>query len=474
MEKYVPTELKDDSVKDILGESKSKVYTHAVFAQCILPAKSLPNNQKYYEVRHGKSSLVIQAGLLRDESGRIHEMEVPSGAKARLLFPYIIDNAKRTGNPTVDMGHNLYQFMLQNHVPIGGKNRSELLRQANNISTSMINLGVWGETDNHKYMSQKHYRVAEEMSFWAEKNPDQFSMWNQYITLSNEFMAAIEEHSILLDLQPFIKLQSNPKAMDMYTWLSYRLPSVKGTVKISYKDLHSIFGQQTKAHGSFKQEFKKALELALPYVPIADLDMESDKKHLILRNNKHKIFLPAGTSTQITQDIPIEEGVFGEMQRIGLSNQKIKELTSSNAKEKIEKALLVTKQGLEKGKIKNAPGFLIRALKDGWEPALSPQENKHNIPESLELDTDYENFIKDQDWKEVRKKLVGKYGVAHFNNWIKDLQVDEKGREEVVLSAKTRFIAEEVKKTYLADLEKFWMEADKKIKTVKITIMKKK
>lgn len=464
----IATNITNGKLKEILGESRSKIYTHAVFCQCVLPAKALPQGQRYYEVKHGKSSLIIQAGLLRDDAGKIHEMEVPAGAKARLLFPYIIDNAKRSGNPTVDMGHNLYQFMLQNKVPIGGKNRSELLRQANNISTSMINLGVWGETSSHKYMTQKQYRVAEEMSFWAEKNPDQLSMWNQYITLSDEFMAAIEDHSVLLDLQPFIALQSNPRAMDMYTWLSYRIPSVRGAVKISYKDLHSIFGAQTKLLGDFKRDFKKALNLALPYVDKADLDLESDTRHLIIRNKTHKTFITSGIGT--VDEIAVEEGVFGALQMIGLSKQKIQELSIENKKEEIEKALMVTKQGLEKGKVKNAPGFLLRALKEGWEPSVLPKKQEVTVPAIL--DTTFEDYIVDQDWKKVRTKIVNKRGIASFNNWIKDLQIIDKGRGEVTLAAKTRFIAEEIKKNYIDDLKQFWLEANKTIKEVIITVVK--
>jgi hypothetical protein len=47
-------------------------YTHAVFAQCFLPIRKLPNGGKFYEVRHGRAALLIDAGrLLNPADGRL-------------------------------------------------------------------------------------------------------------------------------------------------------------------------------------------------------------------------------------------------------------------------------------------------------------------------------------------------------------------------------------------------------------------
>ena len=44
--------------------SDDVTYTHAVFAQCFLPIRRLPNGGKRYEVRHGRAALLITAGDL--------------------------------------------------------------------------------------------------------------------------------------------------------------------------------------------------------------------------------------------------------------------------------------------------------------------------------------------------------------------------------------------------------------------------
>ena len=68
--------------------------------------------------------------------------EIPSGAKARLLFAYINNQAIRFNKAEIDMGNTLYQFLLRNKIVDTGSNRKEIHTQVENISTSNINIGV--------------------------------------------------------------------------------------------------------------------------------------------------------------------------------------------------------------------------------------------------------------------------------------------------------------------------------------------
>lgn len=457
--------VKDNAYVGTFGNDEANIYTHAVFCQCILPIRSLPKGTNHYEIKHGNASLMIQSGVMWDEKGKAVQMEVPSGAKARLLLPYIIDQATRTGNPEVNMGANLYQFMQQNNIKIGGANRQELQRQVNNIAASSINLGIWGETETHRYNTQESYRIASKVSFWTEKEANQLTFWNPTLVISDEFMATLSNHMVLLDIKPLIELQDKPRSMDMYMWLSYRIRNVKHAVKISYSDLHSIFGAQTKALGDFKRDFKTAVEQAIPYISDADIDFDSDKKHLILRNNKNKLYIPGAITKN--ENIP-ESGVFGELKAIGLPVDRIKQLTKDNAPEKIKKALDVTKKAIDKGKVKNPAGFFTKAVQQGWEFTEDKAE-KETADNEVKFDKSFENSITDKEWKKVRTHLNKKHGTAKFNAWLKDLELLEKGRE-VTLQAKTRFIKQTIENEFLSDLTKFWQEVNKSVEKVKIVI----
>ncbi len=457
------------TVDIILGDDdKSKIYSHAVFCQCILPVRSLPKEETYYHVEHGNTSLVIQSGIIRSESGQIHKMEVPAGPKARLLFPYIIDQVKRTGNPIVDMGKNLREYMIRNNIPVGGQNAKEITRQVYNIAASNIYLGISGETATHKFSTQKNYRVASEVSFWTEKQPEQLSIWSPYLTVSDEFMAAVDKHTVLLNLRPLIELQANPRAMDMYTWLSYRVRTVKYPVKISYRDLHSVFGKQTKTEKDFKKNFKAAIKQAIPYISQAHIDLESDKNHIILRNTSSQHFYLPGVAGQ-GGSLPVAEGVFGELKDIGLSVPAIDKITKQYEPDAIKKAAAVTKQNIEAGKVKNPPGFFTKALKEGWEPAAAAETAKETLKQQG-YDAAREARIKPLVWRKVRKALSDMLGEAIFASWIMDLSYVSQAEGKVVLKTSGRFTAQTIENQYLHKIEVAWKQVSGETVTVTIVV----
>lgn len=481
MKKSEDTEILDasgEAITSVLGDDSPKIYTHAVFAQCVLPVRALPKEVSFYEVKHGNASLMIQSGVLWDDRGNPVKMEVPAGPKARILFPYIIDHVVRNDSPHVDMGNTMYQFMLDNDIKVGGANRKELQRQINNIAASSVNLGLFGETETHRYGHQRTYRVASDVSFWHEKDANQLTFWNPTLTISDELMGSLEKHRILLNLDPLLKLQSSPRAMDMYMWLSYRMHSVKRPIKISFRDLHAIFGKGSKSLGAFKQDFVKALEMAGEYLDDVNIDTKSDNKHLILSNKKYLVHVPAVSGKH---DMPIEEGIFGELKSFGIQKKTIEELAQGRKPEDIAKALEFTKSSIESGKVKkNAAGYLIEAIKGGWAESKVSDVKKGDDANSKkpELDQEYEDKITDPIWKRIRAELLKTYGIATFNSWLKELEyviAENSGdKAEVVLYTKTQFAADWVSNHYTRRLEAMWQKHNPEIKRVLIVSKTKK
>ncbi|MDA0967613.1 MAG: replication protein RepA [Proteobacteria bacterium] len=455
--------IKDSSVKNTFGEiTDPKIYTHPVFCQCVLPIKALPKEVRHYRVEHGNASLMFEAGCFTDPTtNKVLNQEVPAGAKARLLFSYIIDQAKRNDNPTIDMGNNLYNFMTSNKIPVGGKNAKEIVRQVRNIASADISLGISGETETHHFRTNEQFKIAKRVSFWLSKDVSQPQLWEPTLTLSDDFMSALSNTHTIIDLRPLIELQSSPRAMDMYMWLSYRIKKVNRPVKISYEDLHNIFGLQTKTLKKFKENFKESIRTALPYIKNANVDLDTDSKHIILKNEKIKVYLPPNENKTDNNDMPIEEGVFGELKAIGLKPIVIKKITKESEPEKIKKALGVTKESLKKGNIKNPAGFFTKALKEEWE-LINNESNEANEETIPVIDSNIENKITDADWKSVRVLFYQIKGIAVFNNWIKDLKLINNSNDCVILEAPTRFKADYIETNYKADLYRMWTEVTKK------------
>ena len=257
-------------------------FTHSIFVQCFLPLRPLvPPNHQRWEVSHGSASLSIEAGHLANPRsvGHWDAREVPAGPKARLLFAYINDFAIRHKTPVIDLGKSLRAFMDMNRVPIGGRNGREIGRQLKNIAAARIVLGIWSDVR----VSTRQSRVAARIDFWRDRNPGQSTFWEPELQLAPEYFEELREHRVPLYFPALVKLQANPRAMDVFCWLVYRMRSVGFPVKIPYAALHPVFGGGIKLLKHFKMEFRKTMIAVHHSYPQARVELDED--HITLRRS---------------------------------------------------------------------------------------------------------------------------------------------------------------------------------------------
>lgn len=263
-----------------------------MFVQCFLPIRALPRtHNQHWHVTHGSASIAIEAGRLADPTnpGQWETQEVPAGPKARLLFAYINDFAIRHKTPVIDLGKSLRAFMHSNRVPVGGPNGHELTRQLKNIAAARIVLGIWGNLK----VSTRQSRVASGIDFWVDGNPKQATFWQPEMQLAPEYFQALATHRVPLYLPALVRLQANPRAMDVLCWLAYRMRSVTFPVNIPHAALHPVFGGNIKLLKHFKVEFRKALLAAHRFYPEARVEFKKD--HLTLYRSRPLISADAGT-----------------------------------------------------------------------------------------------------------------------------------------------------------------------------------
>lgn len=451
----------------ILSEDPTdKIYAHSIFAQCILPVRSI--NNRSYSVTHGNCSLSISAGSYRDPvTNKMVDQDIPSGPKARLLFSYINNYSITNKTAEIDMFENLHRFMVANRVPLGGKNRAVITHEGRNIAAADIGLGFWGETETHRFAENSQFKIAKRVSFWMPKSTDEQQLWEPTLILSDEYMAALDKHTFLLNMEPLVALQNNAYAMDMYMWLSYRTANMKRSVKISYEDLHSVFGQNVRELRHFKKSFLSAIKLAIPYVDTAGVDIETDKNHLILFNKKNTFFNPSANL-----QIPTKSDVFGELLEIGLKKNRAEKILSSNSEDAIKSALSLTKSKIKDGKVKSPPAYFTKALEEGWDDAIQKKGDSGADNKAI-LDEEFENSITNESWKKIRKNFIETYGVPIFNAWIKNIQLVEINNEEVVLSINSKLVKDRFESLYRRTIEKLWKKELNEDKFIILKLVKK-
>jgi len=272
-------------------------YMHSVMVQCFLPHQRLKNGALSYQVNHGRAALVVNAGKLVIPGKRyqFEQREVPAGAKARLILAYINNEAMRTRNTTIDMGRSLREFMHKNQVPVSGQNAREITNQVKNLAAAEMVLGIWEKTR----ATTATTRVAKALSFWLEKDDKQGTLWTPEMTLSDDYVKTLLQRPMPINFRALVALQGSPRAMDLYCWLTYRLPAIKKhgvPVKIAWQDLIPIFGGALHDMKNFKAKMRRSLVEVLQYYPEARVSFEPD--HLVLRKS-----VPAIVRKDATRDL---------------------------------------------------------------------------------------------------------------------------------------------------------------------------
>ncbi|MCG8587997.1 MAG: hypothetical protein MJE66_01770 [Proteobacteria bacterium] len=274
--------LDDEDVQlEIFGREIG--YFHSVLMQCFLPQKPLPADQREWQVNHGKASLLVEAGRSIDPRAPnvFTHCAVPAGAKPRIILPHIIGQAVVHKSREVDMGASLTKFLKQVGYEVNGRNGRSVTQAVQDVAQANFYLGGWNEDG----AVVRHGQVAEELSFWLERNPDQETFWRPSLLLSKPFYESIQHHRVPVDMEHMRKLRRSPRRMDLYCWLSYRTPQIRkrATVRVPLDALQPIFAPDLRDPYMFRTRLRGDLR-AIGRI-YAGFDVKLDGQLLRLRHS---------------------------------------------------------------------------------------------------------------------------------------------------------------------------------------------
>ena len=253
-----PTPSSDEIENTLVGRDVG--FYHAIMMQCFLPQKALPNGRREWQVRHGRASMLVEAGrvVIPEKPHEFRHCDVPAGTKPRLILAYILGYAVSRKTRVIDMGKSLRRFMKNIGMPVTGRNGKILAREVENVAAANFYLGTWSEEGS----TTRFARVANELSFWIERNNDQLSIWRPEMVLSAEFYDAIQHHRVPVDISHLLQLSKSPRRMDLYCWLSYRLPRINSNnpIPVALRHLQPIFAPDIVDPYLFKQRIKGDLK----------------------------------------------------------------------------------------------------------------------------------------------------------------------------------------------------------------------
>lgn len=231
-----------------------------------------------------------------------YEGGIPYGVYPRLLMSWVATEAVRKQSPVIELGDSLRGFLreVMDLRSASGGTRGTATRvseQMKRLFGSLITAQYSGTQEKRGFVL-KNVLIADELelhedevdaddgnALWTPQAKHEAGTWQSKVKLTNNFFQECIANPVPIDLRAYKALRGSPLAMDIYTWLTYRMSYVQTRTRpITWEALMLQFGSGFGASAAtetsikqavwdFKKGFLKALKLVQVVYPEAKFDV---------------------------------------------------------------------------------------------------------------------------------------------------------------------------------------------------------
>ena len=219
------------------------------------------------------SSFVRRNGDLIFSIAAHPDVGLPYGRYPRLLLIWAITEAVRRKSPDLQLGPTLTGFMAQlGLIPAGGRwgtirrLRDQMMRLFSSTIAYTYDRRARGEWHDTGFRVARHTHL-----WWNPVNPGQAVSWRSTVELSPGFYDSVVDRPVPIDLRAIGALRS-PMALDIYTWLTYRMSYLRKPTRIPWEALRIQFGASYGRTRDFKKAFLREARTVLTLYPAARLE----------------------------------------------------------------------------------------------------------------------------------------------------------------------------------------------------------
>ena len=229
-----------DQVDQLVGASEAnpeRGFMARMMALCSLP-RTNPGNRLQYKRVNGPYKLIMYS------SG---ETKLPFGNFPRLILAWVCTEAVRTQSRVLLLGPSLAKFMKTLGVySSGGREGTKLRNQMRRLFGCSVQL-TYKDANVERFVNSP---IADSGEYWWNpQRPDQPSLWDSKIELSEKFFNEIIRHPVPLDMNTLKALKRCSLGLDLYLWLTYRTFALRAPLRLSWRQVYRQFGAHPdKAH----------------------------------------------------------------------------------------------------------------------------------------------------------------------------------------------------------------------------------
>lgn len=212
----------------------------------------------------GQYTLAITPrAVLPAEGAQMVTLGVPYGALPRVILIHIMSQAVRSRSRQVHLGATFTDWMRRmgyRTISYGPRGSATLIRQQLDRLLACEWMIRWnGENaDGSKEFGIKEIKLSNE--YVGFDGPS--GAFTRGIRLTEGFFEHLRHHAVPLDENAIRQLRDSPTALDLYTWLAYRLPRLhpRRPAVLSWQQLAAHFGNDGTHIRKFRQTVRDAWE----------------------------------------------------------------------------------------------------------------------------------------------------------------------------------------------------------------------
>jgi hypothetical protein len=253
-----------DRVSAVANEDPVPSFLHSALCAMSLPVRR-PIDDKQPIIRaDGQYTLVITPkAVVQNNDGQrdLKVLGVPYGSLPRVILIHIMTEAVRTNSRQVYLGKNFTDWMKRmgfRTVSYGPRGSATLVRDQVDRLFACEWMIRW---DGTRATGEKEYGIKEVKLTNEYGGTDQSNaVFAREIYLTEGFYDHLKEHAVPLNEHAIRQLKDSATALDLYTWLAYRLPRInpQRPASLSWTQLANHFGNDGKNIRKFRQIIREA------------------------------------------------------------------------------------------------------------------------------------------------------------------------------------------------------------------------
>ncbi|MFC3215540.1 MULTISPECIES: replication protein RepA [Novosphingobium] len=275
------TQITMDAFLRVRDEEPVPAFLHSALCAMSLPTKRPKDETQPILREDGKYALAINPRpVLQNVDGKpvLKSLGVPYGAYPRVALIYLLSQAVTKRSRDVYLGRNFTEWMRRlgyqtvSYGPRGTANR--MREQVDRLLACEWQIRWDGTEAEDNAFAVRDVKISNEYAGSLEKN----GAFAREIRMSEGFYAHLIDHAVPLNEVAIRELKGTPTALDLYTYLAYRLPRIasdKGQT-ISWDQLARHLGNDADSK-RFRQTVRETMQLVSAVYPNANVDLSGRK-----------------------------------------------------------------------------------------------------------------------------------------------------------------------------------------------------